>query len=129
MFTVKQIINNATSLYEVAEVNVGRPGSTQWKQAFESADSLGVDAPDCIECIFPTYQDPEMTLPITEEELLFVERDGAARGECIAVICSNLNSAAFPDIPDGGGVGYQFLYAGDQIYITNSHGATIETVK
>jgi transposase-like protein len=28
-----------------------------------------------------------------------------------------------------GGVGYQFLYKGDQIYITNSHGSTIETVK
>lgn len=30
---------------------------------------------------------------------------------------------------DWGELQLQFLYKGDQIYITNSHGATIETVK
>lgn len=30
MFTVKQIINNATSLYEVKEITVAPPGSEQW---------------------------------------------------------------------------------------------------
>ncbi len=29
MFTVKQIINNATSLYEVKEITVAYPGSEQ----------------------------------------------------------------------------------------------------
>ncbi len=33
MFTVKQIINNATSLYEAKEITVARPGSEQWRQA------------------------------------------------------------------------------------------------
>ncbi|MEQ9852681.1 hypothetical protein ABRP57_09625 [Pectobacterium aroidearum] len=129
MFTVKQIINNSTSLYEVESFHVARSGSEQWRQAFELADKLEVANPDTLEFIFPTYGDPEMTKVITEESYLSVERSGCGREACIAVICSGVSSAAFPNIPDGGGVGYQFIYHGDQLYVTNSHGATIETVK
>ncbi|MCW2473411.1 MULTISPECIES: hypothetical protein [unclassified Symbiopectobacterium] len=129
MFTVKQIINNATSLYEVKAVNIARPGSEQWKQAFELADKLDIAVPDTIEWVFPTYKDEGMTQPIVEEQHLSVDRQGGKRDECIAIICSDLNCEAFPDLPTGGGIGYQFLYRGDQLYVTNSHGATIETVK
>ncbi|MCZ3534624.1 hypothetical protein LRS35_26275 [Klebsiella variicola] len=129
MFTVKQIINNATSLYEVKEITVARPGSEQWRQAFALADDLEVQTPDIIEHIPMSYEDPEMTTPIGDEHQLSVDRHGVNRADCIGIICSGLPSASLPDIPELGGVGYQFLYKGDQIYITNSHGATIETVK
>ncbi|WP_109256369.1 hypothetical protein [Klebsiella pneumoniae] len=129
MFTVKQIINNATSLYEVKEITVARPGSEQWRQAFALADDLEVQTPDIIEHIPMSYEDPEMTKPIGDEHQLSVDRYGVNRADCIGIICSGLPSASLPDIPEVGGVGYQFLYKGDQIYITNSHGATIETVK
>ncbi|HBM2885004.1 hypothetical protein [Klebsiella michiganensis] len=129
MFTVKQIINNATSLYEVKEITVARPGSEQWRQAFALADDLEVQTPDIIEHIPMSYEDPEMTKPIGDEHQLSVDRYGVNRADCIGIICSGLPSASLPDIPEAGGAGYQFLYKGDQIYITNSHGATIETVK
>lgn len=129
MFTVKQIINNATSLYEVKEITVAHPGSEHWRQAFALADDLEVQAPDIIEHIPMSYEDPEMTKPIGDERQLSVDRHGVNRADCIAIICSDIPSPALPDIPELGGVGYQFLYKGDQIYITNSHGATIETVK
>ncbi|HBW9911292.1 TPA: hypothetical protein MFX78_24495 [Klebsiella pneumoniae] len=129
MFTVKQIINNATSLYEVKEITVARPGSEQWRQAFALADDLEVQTPDIIEHIPMSYEDPEMTKPIGDEHQLSVDRYGVNRADCIGIICSGLPSASLPDIPEAGGVGYQFLYKGDQIYITNSHGATIEAVK
>ncbi|MEB7619124.1 hypothetical protein [Klebsiella aerogenes] len=129
MFTVKQIINNATSLYEVKEITVARPGSEQWRQAFALADDLEVQTPDIIEHIPMSYEDPEMTKPIGDEHQLSVDRYGVNRADCIGIICSGLPSASLPDIPEAGGVGYQFLYKGDQINITNSHGATIETVK
>lgn len=129
MFTVKQIINNATSLYEVKEITVARPGSEQWSQAFALADDLEIQTPDIIEHVPMSYEDPEMTKPIRDEHQLSVDRHGVSRTDCIGIICSNIPSAALPDIPDAGGVGYQFLYKGDQIYITNSHGATIEAVK
>lgn len=63
MFTVKQIINNATSLYEEKEITVASPGSEQWRQAFDLADELEVQAPDIIEHIPMSYEDPEMTKP------------------------------------------------------------------
>ena len=129
MFTVKQIINNATSLYEVKEITVARPGSEQWHQALALAEDLGVQTPDIIEHVPMSYEDPEMKKPLGDEHLLSVERRGVSRADCIGIICSGLPSASLPDIPEAGGVGYQFLYKGDQIYITNSHGATIETVK
>ncbi|ENP7127288.1 TPA: hypothetical protein ACQZKP_004598 [Klebsiella quasipneumoniae subsp. similipneumoniae] len=129
MFTVKQIINNATSLYEAKEITVARQGSEQWRQAFALADELEVQTPDIIEHIPMSYEDPEMTKPIGDEHQLSVERSGVSRSDCIAIICTGIPSPALPDIPELGGVGYQFLYKGDQIYITNRHGATIETVK
>lgn len=129
MFTVKQIINNATSLYEAKEITVARPGSEQWRQAFALADGLDVQVPDIIEYIPMSYVDSEMTKPNGDEHQLSVERHSASRADCIAIICSGIPSPVLPDIPEAGGVGYQFLYKGDQIYITNSHGATIETVK
>ncbi len=76
-----------------------------------------------------SYEDSEMTKPLGDECQLSVERHGVSRADCIGIICSGLPSASLPDIPEACGVGYQFLYKGDQIYITNSHGATIETVK
>ncbi|MCS5931298.1 hypothetical protein LNQ03_02970 [Klebsiella pneumoniae subsp. pneumoniae] len=96
---------------------------------FALADELDVMAPDIIEHIPMSYEDQDMTKPVGDEHQLTVERTGANRADCIAIICSGIPSPAFPDIHEFGGVGYQFLYKGDQIYITNSHGATIETVK
>lgn len=96
---------------------------------FALADELDVMAPDIIEHIPMSYEDQDMTKPVGDEHQLTVERTGANRADCIAIICSGIPSPAFPDIHELGGVGYQFLYKGDQIYITNSHGATIETVK
>jgi len=129
MFTVKQIIGNATSLYEVKEITVARQGSEQWAQAFALADELAVDVPDIIEHIPTAYEDAEMTKPIGDEQIVTVDRNDVTRVSCIAIICSGVPSTALPDVPEAGGVGYQFLYQGDQVYITNSHGATIETVK
>ncbi|HBH14352.1 MAG TPA: hypothetical protein DDY11_03260 [Leclercia adecarboxylata] len=129
MFTVKQIINNATSLYEVSEITIARAGSEQWQQAFALADELEAGTPDIIEHIPMSYEDEEMTKPVGDEHSLHVDRLAVNRDDCIAIICSGLRSAAFPDVPEAGGIGYQFLYRGDQVYVTNSHGATIETVK
>jgi len=129
MFTVKQIVDNATSLYEIKEVNIGRPGSVQWAQAFEAADAIGLKSPCIIEQVFSTFSDEEMTEELQPEDTVWVEREGVNRADCIAVICSSLNSAAFPGIPEEGGIGYQFLYRGDRLYVMNSNGATIETVK
>ena len=95
MFTVKQIINNATSLYEAKEITVARPGSEQWRQAFALADELDVMAPDIIEHIPMSYEDQDMTKPVGDEHQLTVERTGANRADCIAIICSGIPLIVF----------------------------------
>mgnify|MGYP007122626345 FL=1 len=47
--TVKQTINKATSIYKIEHITVGKPGSEQYRHAFELADQLGLKHPDCIE--------------------------------------------------------------------------------
>ncbi|MDE9448007.1 hypothetical protein KKJ04_21400 [Xenorhabdus bovienii] len=129
MFTVKQIIENATSLYETQEITIARVGSPQWKQAFETAKELGIETPDVIEFIPASYADEEMTKVVEEEHLLSVTREGVNVDECIAIVCSSIPSPAFPAIPELGGGGYQFLYKGDQLYVTKESSSTVEVVK
>nr|WP_275279944.1 hypothetical protein [Escherichia coli] len=57
--TVKQTINKATSIYKIEQITVGKPGSEQYRRAFELADQLGLKHPDCIEHVFPTYADEQ----------------------------------------------------------------------
>lgn len=45
--TVKQTINKATSIYKIEHITVGKPGSEQYRHAFELADQLGLKHPDC----------------------------------------------------------------------------------
>ncbi|ENK3710558.1 hypothetical protein AB1247_004743, partial [Escherichia coli] len=55
-----------------------------------------------------------------EEQTLSTERKDVQRDDCIAVICSEVASEMFPDLPAMGGVGYQFLYKGDTLRIYTS---------
>lgn len=112
--TVKQTINKATSIYKIEHITVGKPGSEQYRHAFELADQLGLKHPDCIEHVFPTYADEQCTHVLTEEDFFSTEeREGVDR--CIGVICSSVSDDLFPNVPEGGGVGYQFLYEGDEL--------------
>ncbi|EOW5223362.1 hypothetical protein ACOY8K_004973, partial [Escherichia coli] len=112
--TVKQTINKATSIYKIEHITVGKPGSEQYRHAFELADQLGLKHPDCIEHVFPTYADEQCTHVLTEEDFFSTEeREGVDR--CIGVICSSVSDELFPNVPEYGGIGYQFLYEGDEL--------------
>lgn len=88
--TVKQTINKATSIYKIEHITVGKPGSEQYRHAFELADQLGLKHPDCIEHVFPTYADEQCTHVLTEEDFFSTEeREGVDR--CIGVICSSVS--------------------------------------
>jgi hypothetical protein len=52
-------------------------------------------APDIIEHIPMSYEDQDMTKPVGDEHQLTVERTGASRADCIAIICSGIPSPAF----------------------------------
>ncbi len=112
--TVKQTINKATSIYKIEHITVGKPGSEQYRHAFELAAQLGLKHPDCIEHVFPTYADEQCTHVLTEEDFFSTEeREGVDR--CIGVICSSVSYELFPNVHENGGIGYQFLYEGDEL--------------
>ncbi len=101
--TVKQTINKATSIYKIEHITVGKPGSEQYRHAFELADQLGLKHPDCIEHVFPTYADEQCTHVLTEEDFFCTEeREGVDR--CIGVICSSVSYELFPNVHEDGGV-------------------------
>lgn len=125
--TVKQTINKATSIYKIEHITVGKPGSEQYRHAFELADQLGLKHPDCIEHVFPTYADEQCTHVLTEEDFFSTEeREGVDR--CIGVICSLVSYELFPNVHENGGIGYQFLYEGDELKCYE-HGLLIESVE
>ncbi len=75
--TVKQTINKATSIYKIEHITVGKPGSEQYRHAFELADQLGLKHPDCIEHVFPTYADEQCTHVLTEEDFSALKNEKA----------------------------------------------------
>ncbi|WP_249542561.1 hypothetical protein [Escherichia coli] len=106
---------------------LGKPGSEQYRHAFELADQLGLKHPDCIEHVFPTYADEQCTHVLTEEDFFSTEeREGVDR--CIGVICSSVSYELFPNVHENGGIGYQFLYEGDELKCYE-HGLLIESVE
>ncbi|ARX12283.1 hypothetical protein CDN93_00725 [Escherichia coli] len=54
------------------------------------------------------------------------EREGVDR--CIGVICSSVSYELFPNVHENGGIGYQFLYEGDELKCYE-HGLLIESVE
>jgi hypothetical protein len=65
-----------------------------------------------------------------------VEREGVngiAKEQCIGILCLNETCQIAPAIPEKGSDGFGFaklfLYKGDQLYVTNRYGATVEIVK
>ncbi|MGQ7090690.1 hypothetical protein ACUOBA_17835, partial [Escherichia coli] len=76
---------------------------------------------------FPTYADEQCTHVLTEEDFFSTEeREGVDR--CIGVICSSVSYELFPNVHEDGGVGYQFLYEGDELKCYE-HGLLIESVE
>ncbi len=55
-----------------------------------------------------------------------IRREGVDR--CIGVICSSVSYELFPNVHEDGGVGYQFLYEGDELKCYE-HGLLIESVE
>lgn len=64
---------------------------------------------------------------LTEEDFFSTEeREGVDR--CIGVICSSVSYELFPNVHENGGIGYQFLYEGDELKCYE-HGLLIESVE
>lgn len=126
MFTVKTIIDGVTRITEQASITIARPESYEFTRILEITNSHS--NPDFVIQIPGVYADDEMQEVLQKEELVFSERDGVMDTDAIGIIVGEFESESdrhpYPD-----SIHYQFIYPGDNVYVMNSHGSTIETVK
>lgn len=126
MFTVKTIINGVTHICEQPSISIARVGSEMFINTLELTHNYS--SPDFAYWLPVVYEDREMTKELQAEELIVSDRmDGVLDTDAIAIIIEEHESKAVPGAGDG--CRYQFIYPGDQVYVMNSHGSTIETVR
>ncbi|HEC2580352.1 TPA: hypothetical protein R2K58_005325 [Raoultella ornithinolytica] len=125
MFTVKTIIDGVTHICEQPSVSIARSGSATFADTLKLTSQSG--SPDFAYWQPAIYEDQEMKKIIQEEELVISERLGVIDEEAVAILIEEYASKSIPGAGDG--CRYQFIYPGDQVYVMNSHGSTIETVK
>ncbi|EAA9208995.1 hypothetical protein L2K21_000445 [Salmonella enterica] len=125
MFTVKTIINGVTHICEQPSISIARAGSETFADTLKLTHNSA--SPDFAYWLPAIYEDPEMTKALQEEELVTSDRTDVLDTDAIAIIIEEYPSENFPGAGDG--CRYQFIYPGDQVYVMNSHGSTIETVK
>lgn len=128
MFTVKVKRNGATHIVELSHITVANVGSLQWDDAHALAQDLGCRSPDVIECFW--LHDPDAPDELNEA-FNMVERSGYT-GEAIAILCIDEPCSIAPELilDDGANrsCAYVFLYQGDEAYILDEYGNTIEVV-
>lgn len=127
MFTVKTIIDGVTHISEQQSIVIARPGSSAFKSALELTNNWS--NPDFAISLPPVYADAECTQALQEEELIVSEREGVLDTDAIAVLIDDFESPERAKRKAFDGVKYQYIYPGDNVYVMNSHGSTIETVK
>ncbi|EDP9908674.1 hypothetical protein AVL05_000194 [Salmonella enterica subsp. enterica serovar Anatum] len=125
MFTVKTIIDGVTHICEQPSVSIARPSSETFSDTLRLISEY--ESPDFAYWLPDIYEDAEMKTPVQEEELVVASRKGVKGGHAIAILIEEYASETIPGAGDG--CRYQFVYPGDQVYVMNSHGSTIETVK
>ena len=127
MFTVKTIINGVTHICELPTFTVARPDQERFEEILELTNDHS--NPDFAIWLPDVYADPECKNALQEEELIVSEREGVLDRHAIAILIEDFESPEYAKRKAFDGLRYQFIYPGDQVYVMNSHGSTIETVK
>ncbi|EIC82167.1 hypothetical protein [Serratia sp. M24T3] len=126
MFTVKTIIDGVTHISEVEKITIARAGSDAFKRVLELTNNTS--NPDFAFFVPAVYEDAAAAKTLQDEELIISERDDVLDTDAIAIIIDDFTCKSerhpYPE-----GTQYQFIYPGDYVYVMNSHGSTIETVK
>lgn len=126
MFTVKAIINGVTHICEQPSVTIARAGCEQFKDILTRTNDHS--NPDFAIWLPAAYRDIDCK-DVLQEELIVSERLDVLDEDALAILVEDLESPNYPKRVAFDGLRYQFIYPGDQVYVMNSHGSTIETVK
>lgn len=127
MFTVKTIINGVTHICEQTSVTIARAGCDRFDSILLQTNDHS--NPDFAIWLPAVYADPQCKDALQEEELIVSEREGVLDEDAIAILVEDFESPEHAKREAFDGVRYQFIYPGDQVYVMNSHGSTIEAVK
>ncbi|MGR6939465.1 hypothetical protein ACU631_12550 [Klebsiella aerogenes] len=127
MFTVKTIINGVTHICQQPSVTIARVGSDQFDDILKQTNDHS--SPDFAIWLPAVYSDPQCKEVLQEEELIASHREGVLDKDAIAILVEDFESPEHAKRKAFNGVRYQFIYPGDQVYVMNYHGSTIETVK
>jgi hypothetical protein len=130
MFTIKCRRDNAALITEAQEVCLAKPGSPQYEDAVELAHEFGLLHPDLIQTFKREDAPQNGVLNFLKPKLpgsyvLTTERKESQPGKPIAVLVSDTEDPNMPGVP---GTGYQFVYYGDELYIMNRFGQTVELI-
>lgn len=127
MFTVKSIIDGVTHIAEQECITIARPGSYRFDEILKMTESHS--NPDFVIFLPAVYEDLHCKKALQEEELIFSEREDVLDTDAIAILIEDFESPEHAKRKAFSGLRYQFIYPGDNVYVMNSHGSTIETVK
>lgn len=127
MFTVKTIIDGVTHIAEQKSITIARAGFTRFDEVLRMTNSHS--NPDFVISLPAVFEDAECKVALQEEELIFSEREDVLDSDAIAILIEDFESPEHARRKAFSGLRYQFIYPGDNVYVMNSHGSTIETVK
>lgn len=97
------------SIVHMSNLHIAKKGDKAWEYAWAIADEFGYLAPFVIECV-PNDDD--------DEEIHAVDREDKCKAECVAIICSKVNSELFPTLTDDPRCkGFQFVYDTDEFEV------------
>lgn len=128
MFTLKVIQQSTTNIRTVKEVTIARKGSKTWEGAFSYVKEAGIETPDYVE-LLPELLGKDMETLQAEQILENGNREDVKADQCIAIICESADSLLLPGDDRTAGTAYTFIYEGDEVYVMNQNGSTIEAVK
>lgn len=126
MLTVKTIIDGVMRIREQESITIARRCSSAFTNVLDQTNNTS--NPDFAITLPAVYEDLQCTKVLQEEELIISERAGVLDVDAIAILIEEFESPISAKRKAFGGVRYQYLYPGDQVYVMDSHGSTIATV-
>ena len=110
------------------QVVIARRGSQQFAGVLKLTNEYS--NPDFAYWLPPVYADHTCTEVLQKEELIISERiDDVLDENALAIMIDDYESPERKGCDGFTGQYYQYIYPGDEVYVMNSHGSTIEAIK
>lgn len=127
MFTVKTKIDSSTILYETERVIIAWKGSAGYDDAMQLKGTATFPVASIINKQ-DEFADEEMTEIVSDGYNIVVQRNDNPTNDPIAVIIG-LKADSEDSVMSSGECVYTFIYSCDEVYVTDSSGKTVESIR